>query len=81
MTSWMESLPMSILEAAAMGVPTIAFDCSPGVRSLIGTERGWLVPPGDEAAYARGLARPFATRRNSLPEVTQPVCLGQRSCT
>lgn len=56
MTSWMEGLPMSILEAATMGVPTIAFDCSPGVHSLVGEERGFLVPPADEAAYTRTLA-------------------------
>jgi len=55
MTSWMEGLPMSILEAAAMGVPTVAFDCSPGVRSLIGQDRGFLVPPGDESQYAQVL--------------------------
>lgn len=56
MSSWMEGLPMSILEAAAMGVPTIAFDCSPGVRSLIGDDRGFLVTPFDEAEYTQVLA-------------------------
>jgi glycosyltransferase involved in cell wall biosynthesis len=56
MTSRMEGLPMSILEAAVMGVPTIAFDCSPGVRALIGDDSGFLVPPGDEAAYTEVLA-------------------------
>lgn len=56
MTSWMEGLPVSVLEAATMGVPTIAFDCSPGVHSLVADGRGFLVPPGDEAAYTRVLA-------------------------
>lgn len=56
MTSWMEGLPMSILEAAVMGVPTIAFDCSPGVRSLVGADRGFLVPPADENAYTSVLS-------------------------
>jgi len=56
MTSTMEGLPMSILEAAVMGVPTIAFDCSPGVRALVGDDSGFLVPPGDEAAYTEVLA-------------------------
>ncbi|WP_210502959.1 glycosyltransferase [Nocardioides xinjiangensis] len=55
MTSWMEGLPMSILEAAVMGVPAIAFDCSPGVRSLVGEDRGYLVPPGDEGEFTRVL--------------------------
>ena len=51
---------MSILEAAAMGVPTIAFDCSPGVRSLVDGGRGFLVPPGDESEYTRVLATALA---------------------
>lgn len=62
MTSWMEGLPMSILEAAMLGVPTIAFDCSPGVRGLIGVDRGVLVPPEDEAAYTRALTSALRDR-------------------
>ncbi|WP_245623250.1 glycosyltransferase [Spirillospora albida] len=54
-----EGLPMSVLEAMAYGRPTVAFDCAPGVRALIGDPAGGglLVPPGDTVAFARELAR------------------------
>ncbi|TDC88629.1 glycosyltransferase [Actinomadura sp. 7K507] len=53
-----EGFPMSVLEAMAYGLPTVAFDCAPGVRALLGEERGGvLVEPGDTAAFARELER------------------------
>ncbi|MFG2091243.1 MULTISPECIES: glycosyltransferase [unclassified Spirillospora] len=53
-----EGFPMSVLEAMAYGLPTVAFDCAPGVRALIGDGRGGvLVEPGDIAAFARELER------------------------
>ena len=53
-----EGFPMSVLEAMAYGLPTVAFDCAPGVRALIGEDRGGvLVEPGDTAAFARELER------------------------
>ena len=53
-----EGFPMSVLEAMAYGLPTVAFDCAPGVRALLGDERGGvLVEPGDTAAFARELDR------------------------
>lgn len=54
-TSFIEGFGMSILEAATMAVPSVAFDCSPGVRQLVGQERGWLVPDQDEAAFTQTL--------------------------
>ncbi|MFB4298438.1 glycosyltransferase [Actinomadura sp. NTSP31] len=56
-----EGVPMSVMEAMAYGLPTVAFDCAPGVRMLLG-ERGGetgglLVEPGDTAAFARALQR------------------------
>ena len=47
-----EGMPMALAEAAAHGVPTVAFDVSGGVRSLAGS----LVPPGDMGAFAGALA-------------------------
>ncbi|MDT0190357.1 glycosyltransferase [Rothia terrae] len=46
LTSSFEGLPMSILEAATCGVPTISYDCSPGVQEIV-HNTGWLVPPGN----------------------------------
>ncbi|MEU6753206.1 glycosyltransferase [Spirillospora sp. NPDC046719] len=56
-----EGVPMSVMEAMAYGLPTVAFDCAPGVRMLLG-ERGGetgglLVRPGDTAAFAEALER------------------------
>lgn len=52
LTSAYEGFGMTILEAAVAGVPSIAFDVSPGVRELIGDQNGLLVRAGDEAAFA-----------------------------
>lgn len=53
-----EGIPMSVLEAMAYGLPTVAFDCAPGVRALLGDERGGLlVWPGDTTAFAGALER------------------------
>ncbi|GAA1875264.1 glycosyltransferase [Actinomadura bangladeshensis] len=53
-----EGFPMSVLEAMAYGLPTVAFDCAPGVRTLIEDGRGGiLVEPGDTAAFASALER------------------------
>ncbi|GAA4105754.1 glycosyltransferase [Actinomadura miaoliensis] len=53
-----EGFPMSVLEAMAYGLPTVAFDCAPGVRALLTDgQDGLLVPPGDTAALAAALGR------------------------
>ncbi|WP_149264437.1 glycosyltransferase [Actinomadura sp. K4S16] len=53
-----EGFPMSVLEAMAYGLPTVAFDCAPGVRVLIEDGRdGLLAGPGDIAAFAAELDR------------------------
>lgn len=55
LSSSFEGFPMSILEAASVGVPTVAFDCSAGVRELVPAGAGVLVPPDDLDAYAAAL--------------------------
>jgi glycosyltransferase involved in cell wall biosynthesis len=56
MSSLSEGLPMALLEAMAVGVPCIATAVG-GIPSLLGTEAGITVPPGDPAALSRAMAR------------------------
>jgi glycosyltransferase involved in cell wall biosynthesis len=52
-----EGLPLSLAEAMACGLATVATDCSDGVRLLAqGGETGVIVARGDAAALAAGLA-------------------------
>jgi glycosyltransferase involved in cell wall biosynthesis len=58
LSSEREGSPMTIAEAAACGLPTVAFDISAGVRNLITHEQtGLLVPPKDIHAMADALVR------------------------
>jgi glycosyltransferase involved in cell wall biosynthesis len=53
-----EGFPMSILESMAYGLPTVAFDCAPGVRELLTHEvDGLIVNPGNTADLAAQLER------------------------
>lgn len=52
-----EGTPVALIEAMAAGVPVISTDVG-GVGDLVvHGETGWLVPPNDPAALARGLER------------------------
>lgn len=55
LTSSLEGFPMTILEAACSAVPSIAFDCSAGVRSQLENEAGYLVHSQNEDAYVAAL--------------------------
>jgi len=56
-----EGLPMALAEAMACGLPSVAFDCAPGVREIItdGVD-GIVVPPRDVEGLAVGLGRLMA---------------------
>ena len=55
-----EPLGMAMLEAQALGVPVIAGDAR-GVGAVVAHgEGGWLVPEGDEAAFAGAVERALA---------------------
>jgi len=53
-----EGFPMSVLESMAYGLPTVGFDCAPGVRELLNEEEnGLLAERGDIFAFAEALDR------------------------
>lgn len=58
LTSQYEGLPLTIAEAAQAGVPSVAFDCAPGIRELIedGVD-GVVVPPNHILGLVEGLRR------------------------
>ncbi|EMC2742563.1 glycosyltransferase family 4 protein [Providencia rettgeri] len=55
MSSRFEGLPMVLLEAASMGVPTVSFDCDTGPREIITNKTGWLCENGNINALASTL--------------------------
>lgn len=50
-----EGMPLVLLEAQAMGLPAVAFDCPTGPAEVLSPDSGRLVPDGDTAALARAL--------------------------
>lgn len=55
MSSEYEGFPMAVLEASSHGLPTIAFDCSAGMRELVSDSTGALLAQGDHRGYVRAL--------------------------
>lgn len=47
-----EGMPLALLEAQALGVPAVAFDCPTGPRDILTPDTGVLVPAGDVKAFA-----------------------------
>ena len=60
-----EGMANVMLEAMAAGTPVIAGDVS-GVRTALGEDAGWIVPPGDADALAAAL-RDFAALLRADP--------------
>lgn len=55
-----EGMPLALLEAQALGVPAVAFDCPTGPADILAADTGRLVPPGDVGALAAALAELLA---------------------
>jgi len=50
-----EGMPLALLEAQALGVPAVAFDCPTGPGEIVTAQTGRLVPSGDVAALGAAL--------------------------
>ena len=55
--SWVEGLPVAVLEAMAAGTPVVATDAGGVPRIVRNGQTGILVPSGDADALADGIAR------------------------
>jgi glycosyltransferase involved in cell wall biosynthesis len=73
LTSRFEGLPMAMMEAMAIGLPCVAFDCPSGPKELTRDGKdGLLVPPGDKARFIQEL-------RHVMSDATLRVSLGERA--
>jgi glycosyltransferase involved in cell wall biosynthesis len=53
MTSRYEGLPLVLIEAEAMGLPIIAFNCETGPREVVlDNLNGFLIPPFDKHTFS-----------------------------
>jgi glycosyltransferase involved in cell wall biosynthesis len=52
-----EGMPLVLLEAQALGLPAVAFDCPTGPAEIVTADTGIVVPAGDTAALADALLR------------------------
>lgn len=55
LSSRYEGMPLALLEAQAMGLPAVAFDCPTGPSEIVTPDTGMLVPAGDVEAMAKAI--------------------------
>ncbi len=63
-----EGLSLSLIEAHGAGRPSLCFDVGGNREVIEAGATGWLVPPGDESAYAERLAGALAD-----PQALEPL--------
>jgi glycosyltransferase involved in cell wall biosynthesis len=56
-----EGMPLALLEAQALGVPAVAFDCPTGPAEIVTAETGRLVAAGDVPALSAALVELLAS--------------------
>lgn len=63
-----EGMPLALLEAQALGLPAVAYDCPTGPSDVLVPETGTLVPEGDVEALATALCELLAdpARRTAM---------------
>ena len=63
-----EGLPNALMEAMALGLPSISTDCSPGGAAMLieNYVNGILVPVGDEEQFAEGLRYLLSHQQKSI---------------
>jgi glycosyltransferase involved in cell wall biosynthesis len=55
LSSRYEGMPLALLEAQALGVPAVAFDCPTGPREILADDTGIVVAAGETAALAAAI--------------------------
>lgn len=71
-TSKFEGFPMSVLEASALGTPTVAYACSSGVVEAVGAD-GVLVSPGNEQELVEVLTTLMSDERQLTELANQAI--------
>ena len=65
-SSW-EGMPLSLIEALALGLPVVSTDCPSGPAEILdGGSYGELVPMNDSSALATAMERGLSTPRQSI---------------
>jgi glycosyltransferase involved in cell wall biosynthesis len=60
MSSYLEGLPMVLLQATSVGIPIVATDVGGNSEVVLDGVNGFLAPPGDDAALAAAMQRLLA---------------------
>jgi glycosyltransferase involved in cell wall biosynthesis len=68
LSSYLEGLPMVLLQASSVGIPIVATDAGGNAEIVLNGVNGFIVPPRDDAALATGMERLL-----TLPDVEREL--------